>query len=425
MPMQSASRPAGSTGFSIRRAALAAVPVAVAVWLAVWILRQLPIPSAPDTPSGCYDTALTTLESHEKGAILVLVRARDLAELVPTLVNYEQRFNARFRYPYVFLADPAEGALPDWFRRAVVDVLPADAVTEWGVVPDEHWAIPDWLDPEATRRGFKEQEQSAVLYAGREGYHHMCRWYSGLWARHPLLAKYEWYWRLEPGVRFHCSITYDPFRYLSENNKTYGFVITVVDQLNTMPTLIPTTLEYLDDNRIDPPSPELWRFLMRKNGAGNYAACHFWTNFEIGDLRFFRSREYQDYFRHLDRKGGFYSERWGDAPVRALALGAFAGLDKIHYFEDIAYQHDWFMHCPAPSTKSLGTSAVSGQATGCDCSCPKAGDLQGRQEGQELVDMDEDWRYSCIAFWKDAVRKAAQNDAGASAVASSGMDVPS
>lgn len=36
---------------------------------------------------------------------------------------------------------------------------------------------------------------------------------------------------------------------------------------------------------------------------------HFWTNFEIGDLRFFRSLEYQSLFDFLDRKGGFYTER--------------------------------------------------------------------------------------------------------------------
>lgn len=293
-----------------RRRFAAAVTTAVALFLAVWIVRPSPCSTAPcfqTHPQGCYDRELTSLESRERGAIVVLLRARDLAELLPTLRNFERRFNAQFRYPYVFLTDPEEseeaeqgGGLPLWFRRAVAEVLPDGAVTEWGVVPPEHWTIPDWLDKKEMRRGFKEQEERGVLYAGREGYHHMCRWYSGLFARHPLLAKYEWYWRLEPGgkphrlyarrstpdganpsaVRFHCSITYDPFRYLSETNKTYGFVISVVDQFNTMPTLIPTTLEYLAAKGITPPSRQLWEFLMRRNGASDYAACHFWTNFE-------------------------------------------------------------------------------------------------------------------------------------------------
>lgn len=41
---------------------------------------------------------------------------------------------------------------------------------------------------------------------------------------------------------------------------------------------------------------------------------------EIGDLRFFRGEEYQNLFRHLDKTGKFYAERWGDAPSRFPSL---------------------------------------------------------------------------------------------------------
>ena len=34
---------------------------------------------------------------------------------------------------------------------------------------------------------------------------------------------------------------------------------------------------------------------------GGYNLCHFWSNFELGDLRFFRSRPYLDFFDWLDR----------------------------------------------------------------------------------------------------------------------------
>ena len=34
---------------------------------------------------------------------------------------------------------------------------------------------------------------------------------------------------------------------------------------------------------------------------GGYNLCHFWSNFEIGDLRFFRSEAYQEFFSYLDR----------------------------------------------------------------------------------------------------------------------------
>jgi hypothetical protein len=32
-------------------------------------------------------------------------------------------------------------------------------------------------------------------------YHHMCRWNSGFFYKHPSLENYDWYWRVEPDVR--------------------------------------------------------------------------------------------------------------------------------------------------------------------------------------------------------------------------------
>lgn len=40
-----------------------------------------------------------------------------------------------------------------------------------------------------------------------------------------------------------------------------------------------------------------------------WSLCHYWSNFEIANLDFFRGKKYQDLFEYLDRKGGFYNER--------------------------------------------------------------------------------------------------------------------
>ena len=43
---------------------------------------------------------------------------------------------------------------------------------------------------------------------------------------------------------------------------------------------------------------------MAAHGAGKegeYNLCHFWSNFEIADLRFFRSEAYSQFFQSLDR----------------------------------------------------------------------------------------------------------------------------
>ena len=41
----------------------------------------------------------------------------------------------------------------------------------------------------------------------------------------------------------------------------------------------------------------------------NYNMCHFWSNFEIARLDFFRSKEYEDFVNMMDRSGGFWAKR--------------------------------------------------------------------------------------------------------------------
>ena len=63
-------------------------------------------------------------------------------------------------------------------------------------------------------------------------------------------------------------------------------------------------------------------------------------------MDFFRGDLYQAYFRHLDESGGFFYERWGDAPVHSIALSLFVDKKQIHWFRDIGYQHIPYFNCP-------------------------------------------------------------------------------
>lgn len=48
------------------------------------------------------------------------------------------------------------------------------------------------------------------------------------------------------------------------------------------------------------------------------------------------------FFEYLDKAGGFYYERWGDAPVHSIGAALFAKKEQIHWFEDIGYKHEPF-----------------------------------------------------------------------------------
>ncbi len=56
----------------------------------------------------------------------------------------------------------------------------------------------------------------------------------------------------------------------------------------------------------------------------------FYTNFEVVKVSVLQSAEYQRFFRFLDRLGGMYLHRWGDAPIRWLGLATFVPREQVH-----------------------------------------------------------------------------------------------
>lgn len=108
----------------------------------------------------------------------------------------------------------------------------------------------------------------------------------------------------------------------------------------------------------------------------DYNWGHFWTNFEIARVDVFTSDAYKQYYDYLDRLGGFWRERWGDAPVRLLALAMLLRMEEIHYFRDIGYRHLDMIHCPLNDDGSGFPSRV-----GCNCKCPwNHQDLEDREK---------------------------------------------
>lgn len=135
-----------------------------------------------------------------------------------------------------------------------------------------------------------------------------------------------------------------------ESNKTYGFTIAVKELRETVPNIFRYASAYKrlknittqglwemfveptqekepekeqlpeDDPNYKPPLPEeVTRNDPNRNTpieidpeameGEKYNMCHFWSNFEIARLSWFRSKEYEDFFQMMDRSGGFWMER--------------------------------------------------------------------------------------------------------------------
>ncbi|KAL6306566.1 glycosyltransferase family 15 protein [Sparassis latifolia] len=271
--------------------------------------------------------------------LLMLSRNSELDKAAASVRELEDKFNRQFAYPWVFLN---EVPFSDQFIARMTEL--ASGPVYFGQIPPHHWYQPAEIDENRAETGRNEMVEEDIIYGGSL-YRNMCRFNSGFFYRHPLLQQFRWYWRVEPDVHFHCVTDEDPFLYMEDNDKHYGFTISLLEFEKTIETLWETTKEFIAENP-QYVAPNNSMAFLSNDGGETYNLCHFWSNFEIADMDFWRGEAYEKYFRYLDSKGGFYYERWGDAPVHSIAASLFLRKDQIHFFDEIGYEHHPFTHCP-------------------------------------------------------------------------------
>lgn len=318
-------------------------------------LKQLRPPKLPEE-----------METYQRAnaTIISLVRNSEAVSIGKSIRKFEKSFNSKFKYPYTFLNDQP---FNDRFITKMKKY--SDAPMEFIVIPKELWDKPDFIDKEKESQAMNWLQKQNIAYAKKGSYHNMCRFYLGNFYNVPELQKYKFYWRIEPDVSFFTDLNYDVFKYMEKTKKKYGFTINLYDIQETIASLWPETLKFLNkgDNYkyVNENGAFQWLLENQQNPykneiTGGYSTCHFWSNFEIGDMDFFRSEAYNEWFKHLDSTGNFYYERWGDAPVHSVGLGLFADKKDIHWFRDIGYFHDPYVNCPkSPNTRGCSKGQFS------------------------------------------------------------------
>lgn len=274
-----------------------------------------------------------------KATFVTLARNSDLYELLPAIKSVEDRFNHKFQYDWVFLNDVE---FTEEFKNVTSSLI--SGKTKYGVIPKEHWSFPDWIDQDKAAKVREEMRQKKIIYGDSVSYRHMCRFESGFFYRHPLMQEYDWYWRVEPGIKLTCDLDYDLFKFMEDNGKKYGFAISIHEYEATIPTLWETTVKFMKKHPEYIAKNNMLDFISDDNGL-SYNLCHFWSNFEIASLDLWRGPAYSAYFDFLDKAGGFFYERWGDAPVHSIAAALFLDRSEIHFFEDVGYFHAPFYSC--------------------------------------------------------------------------------
>ncbi|GAA6060450.1 hypothetical protein JCM10212_000043 [Sporobolomyces blumeae] len=275
-------------------------------------------------------------DGQHNATIVILVNpfSNFYQALLPTLTNIEERFNRRLGYPIQLLTD---GQLPP---QAVMDRTAwiTSGKATWSLVTESQgWGPPEWITQEQIDKSTKEIGFSV-------GYRNMCRFYSMFHFDHPAVKPYEYIWRLDEGINFHCQLMEDPIELMKRDKAQYGFSQIEIEAPFVIPTLWETTLSFLEESKAKEKGwiPDRnWQELISEDGLKTYSRKMFYNNFEIVHRSFFGSEPYQEYVKYLDKAGGFYTERWGDAPIRTIATALFLERREFHDFSGMTgYQHD-------------------------------------------------------------------------------------
>lgn len=311
----------------------------------------------------------------ENATFFSLVRNEELYLMLQSITHVEERFNKKYHYPWIF-ANDAE--FTDTFKNEVSNLVSGNVT--FVTIPKEYWSYPEFIDQKRAADVRKQMQKDNIKYGGSESYRHMCRFNSGFFYKLKAFEGIKYYWRVEPDIKFTCDLNYDYFKFMRENNKKYAFTMTLHELHNTVYGLFEATKEFFHDQNPSYIAKENTIDFITLDNEETFNMCHYWSNFELGDLDFLRSKEYEEYFQYLDSKGGFFYERWGDAPIHTFAVSYLLNKNEVHYFDNTGYYH-------VPHTQ-----------------CPRRQEVREELHCVCSPNYDYNWgnRDSCLAYWYEA-----------------------
>jgi sulfur relay (sulfurtransferase) DsrC/TusE family protein len=163
------------------------------------------------------------------------------------------------------------------------------------------------------------------------GYRHMCNFFAGDIFNNSVILKYKYILRLDTDSFIIEPIQYDIFDKLKENNALYGYINIQDDHPGVIKYLWEYSEKYfksINKNKI-----------FNKQLIKNHKNKVYYTNFEVCDVEWFSSRDYQNYFKFINDSGGIYQYRWGDHSIRYIALNSLLEPDQMYFYHDIRYFH--------------------------------------------------------------------------------------
>ncbi|OUM53398.1 hypothetical protein BVG19_g2676 [[Candida] boidinii] len=314
----------------------------------------------------------------------------DYFGLLKSIRTVEDRFNRKYKYDWVFAYANKDGIpekLQGFIRRMVSgETFFVKVPTAEDSPNDCTYCYPNSFSKSEIEE-LKQEIKSSNLgpYSKFEKYRLKMRFQSFGFQNLEIMKNYRYYCNVDIEMDLSCDIDFDFFKFMSKNNKIFGFANASPEPKSSFSSFFNVISEYkekvsLKDTTKSGKPPTLYSFLLNNNGK-DYSKCTFNSDFEIFDLEFLRSKEYEELFKFVDSKNGFFHERWTASMIHTLAVSLLLDENDIFFF--------------------YSTGITDGEYRTV---CPISKNIRLKNKCTCQIDEDYTWsRYSCIRKYFDSL----------------------
>jgi hypothetical protein len=189
------------------------------------------------------------------------------------------------------------------------------------------------------------------------GYRLMSNFFAAPVAAQRALAPYRYYLRLDTDSRLLAPLA-DPFRAMAARGWRYGYINSQCEWPGVAEGLVEAAAELLGGAAaVQQRLPREFTDDSCPRGAAPPGAWNhriLYNNFEVVELAWLRSPAYMRWYEGLVARGGIMSRRWGDAPIRTLAVFALLPPAQVHRFAEAVYWHQGLLGDGVPRLVRAG-----------------------------------------------------------------------
>ena len=150
-------------------------------------------------------------------------------------------------------------------------------------------------------------------------------------------AGYEWVMRLDEDSFIHSQIPYDLVDFMEGRGLQYAYRVHAYEHnecVSGFPQAVHSHLVMFPEeatpssllSHCTPPSLE--------GLLQDWDRFTFYNNFFLTNVSLWHRPNVRRFLEHVDRMGGIYTHRWGDAPIQTAAVQMFVPGEQVHKFSD-------------------------------------------------------------------------------------------